>query len=204
MNKTDITSKITALAEKLHQLAMGLEENPATVEELLHCSRELNELIAHYNYLPQTGNVHNVSENITEAPISSDKPEEEKAAEPDQPEAMAPTTPEEQPNKVESDHTINTKFESMETSSWGATLNKKPILNLKTDIGINERFFLIKELFGGSTENFNHSIETLEGCSNRKEAIECFTNKLAEKYGWDDESEALDIFLNLLTRRYSV
>ena len=148
--------------------------------------------------------VQNDFENTIEPVEVPEEHNEEKVAESDQPKEDRPTTPDEQPLKDEPGHTINTKFESIEGSNWGTTLNKKPISNLKTDIGINERFLLIKELFGGNTEDFNNSIETLEGCSSRTEAIECFNNKLAEKYGWDDESEALDVFLNLLTRRYSI
>ena len=208
MAKTTITSRITELAENLRKLSLLFDKGEITIEELLNSSRELHELIVHYSYEIQkeSQDGQNDKPNQTDKlDIGGESKEETIDETIETVETNENTTTHEKPiyNKEDA-NTINTKLRSDEAENWGSTLNKKPIANLRTDIGINERFFLIKELFSGSAEAFNNTIDVLEGCSSRKEAIDCFNNNLAQKYGWKDESEALDVFLNLLTRRHLV
>ena len=205
MAKTTITSRITELAENLQKLSLLFDKGEITIEELLNSSRELHELIVHYSYEIQkeSQDDQNDKPNQTKKLDTDGESKEETIDE--AVETKENTTTHEKPFYHEEDaNTINTKLGIDEAENWGSTLNKKPIANLRTDIEINERFFLIKELFSGSAEAFNSTIDVLEECSSRKEAIDCFNNNLAQKYGWEDESEALDVFLNLLTRRYLV
>ena len=85
----------------------------------------------------------------------------------------------------------------------GNTLNKKPISNLTSSIGINERFLLIKDLFNGSTEKFNESIHLLNNCNNKEEANELISSTMRIEYEWEDESEALTILSDLIENRFS-
>ena len=204
MAKTTITSRITDLAENLRKLSLLFDKGEITIEELLNSSRELHELIVHYSYgiQKESPDGHDDKPNQTDKLDTGGESKKETIDE--TVETKENTTTHEKPNNEEDTNTINTKLGSDEAENWGSTLNKKPIANLRTDIEINERFFLIKELFSGSAEAFNSTIDVLEECSSRKEAIDCFNNNLAQKYGWEDESEALDVFLNLLTRRYLV
>jgi len=205
MASSPVTSQIKILAEKLQNLSLQFENEEITIEELLNCSRELHELIVHCHYEMQKERLNDPNVNLIESKTIE---EENQTTNPSQDEplvAESKTMPTEEPmaNKEEQ-ATINTKLGSDAPSNLEGTLNKKPIANLKADIGINERFFLIKELFGGSAEEFNSTLDLLEGCTSRAEAIDCFNNNLAQKYGWEDESEALDVFLNLISRRYLV
>lgn len=80
-------------------------------------------------------------------------------------------------------------------------LNKKPISNLKSAIGINDKFQFINELFDGSMKTFNQAITQLEEASNLKVATNMF-NKIASEHNWDEESQAYLQLLDYVNRRF--
>ena len=205
MASSPVTSQIKNLAEKLQKLSLQFENKEVPIEQLLNCSRELHELIINCHYEMQKESLPDRHANPIESKTIEEVNQTTKPSHDEPLAAESKTMPNEEPmaNKEEQS-TINAKLGSDAPSNLEGTLNKKPIANLRTDIGINERFFLIKELFGGSAEEFNSTLDLLEGCTSRTEAIDCFNNNLAQKYGWEDESEALDVFLNLISRRYLV
>lgn len=64
---------------------------------------------------------------------------------------------------------------------------KNNISNIKSLIGINDRFLFTKELFSNNTERYNNAIDIINNASNLKEAL----NKLISANNWESDSPAL-------------
>jgi len=77
-------------------------------------------------------------------------------------------------------------------------LQNKPIKDIKTAIGINDKFQLIRELFDGSAEKFAQTVDHLNGLSSFEEAY----TYCSENYNWDEEETIVIKFLELINRRY--
>lgn len=77
-------------------------------------------------------------------------------------------------------------------------LQQKPVKDLKTAIGLNDKFQYIRELFEGDADEMNKTLEELNTLSNFSEAI----TLLREKYTWDEEDTTVVSFLSLINRRY--
>ena len=74
----------------------------------------------------------------------------------------------------------------------------KPVKNIESSIGINERFEFIKELFNGDTATYLKTIKILDNSSNFNEAF----NYIHQTFLWDYESETVHKILDLVRRRY--
>jgi len=81
-------------------------------------------------------------------------------------------------------------------------LQKKPLVDLKKSIGINERFAFINELFDGNQIHFNETIETINTFNNYEEANNILHNELATKYKWDLKSHSFNELHELIKRRF--
>ena len=77
-------------------------------------------------------------------------------------------------------------------------LQGSPITSIAGSIGINDKFFLIRELFRGNPETFRQTMETLDHSSNFNEAY----NYLTEHFSWDMESEPVQQLLSLIRRKF--
>ena len=74
----------------------------------------------------------------------------------------------------------------------------RPIKDIMSAIGINDRFYFQKELFGGDTELFNSIISQLNSLNN----MDMAEKLLAETLKCDENSEAVQLFKNIIRRRY--
>lgn len=77
-------------------------------------------------------------------------------------------------------------------------LNKKPVTDIKTAIGIGDRFLFIKELFGGDNEKFNQTIEVLNGLTDYDQALE----HIKSNFSWNIDDSTAQQFLNIVSRKY--
>ncbi|WP_291862375.1 hypothetical protein [Marinilabilia sp.] len=73
-----------------------------------------------------------------------------------------------------------------------------PIADLKKAMGINDRFFFQRELFNGSADVMNQTLEQL----NQMQGINEAQNFLLANFNWDPENEAVLSFMELVERRY--
>jgi len=95
----------------------------------------------------------------------------------------------------------DTISENIEKESVADVIHKTSIDNIKTSIGINEKFFFINELFDGNMKDYNEAIEKLNVFTGKDEAIAYF-NGLKDKYQWKEENEAFGQLKELVGRRY--
>jgi hypothetical protein len=94
---------------------------------------------------------------------------------------------------------LNDSYKS--SGSLADRLTNSKISDLKSAIGINEKFAFITELFGGSNEIYNESIHNLNSCNDATEA-QNILNELSNSNNWNLDSKTVASFIELLDRRY--
>ncbi len=82
-------------------------------------------------------------------------------------------------------------------------LKSAPLADLKTSIGINERFAFINELFAGDQQSYLQSIESINHLQTYEEAHELIHHKLTSQYNWKPQSERFRQFDELVRRRFN-
>ncbi len=73
-----------------------------------------------------------------------------------------------------------------------------PLSEIKSGIGLGDRFLYIRELFGGSNDLFEETIDKLNEMDSMEKALEY----LDENFCWNAESPTVITFLNVVKRKY--
>ena len=79
----------------------------------------------------------------------------------------------------------------------------EPIKDLRSAIGINDKFQFMEELFNKNESLFESSIKTINSYKNIAEAQFWIKQNLRNKYSWVEESTAVLAFDQLVKRRFS-
>ena len=79
---------------------------------------------------------------------------------------------------------------------------KKPISDLKTGIGLNEKFLFINKLYKGKAEVFEKDINHINALSGAEEAKNYLKSNSWSTFEWNESDEVLENFLNLIERRF--
>ena len=77
-------------------------------------------------------------------------------------------------------------------------MQSKPVQNLETAIGINEKFIFTRELFNGDSETYNKTIHILNNSANFNEAF----NYIHQTFLWDLENPTTQKLLELIRRKF--
>ena len=95
-------------------------------------------------------------------------------------------------------------FEIKEAKELSEKLSNMPITDLKTAMGINDRFLTINELFGGDGEAFNSVVSHLNQLGSYDEAKSYLLSNVAETNNWSapEKLKKAANFINLVQRRY--
>mgnify|MGYP003291548738 CR=1 FL=1 len=191
------------------------EENPFEVP--LHSNEEDDvEGGNPFDALLHSDEEENIEEEIDdedEEPfIMIEEEEEEEEEEQEQEEKEEPVQEEDDDDKQDSGiraykkinneyFTLGDILEQAEDNSLAARLQKKPVTDLTTAIGINDKFLLLNELFSGSMEKYNKSIRALNNFSTYLGA-KTYMSELQIEFQWDCDSEAYKKLDNLVERRF--
>ncbi len=102
-----------------------------------------------------------------------------------------------------SDNTISIgeKLIDKQDKSIAAKMQKTQIIDLRTSIGINDKFLFINELFEGDMKSYNDAIDKLNSFNNLNEAIVSI-NLLRIEYSWKTNDEAFIKLIELIEGRY--
>ncbi len=158
-----------------------------------------NEIIS--DSVVPTEKVQDIKEVHQEATTTIEEPkaQEEPKAE------IPPINPNKSEQKVQ---TISDKFEkngeflNEKLAGQNEILSRKiqsgPIENIASSIGINDKFYFIKELFQGKAEEFKKAIEILDEAANFNEAY----NYISNHFTWDMKDEPVQNLLNLIRRKF--
>jgi hypothetical protein len=79
-------------------------------------------------------------------------------------------------------------------------LQSKPIRDIGTSLGLNDRFKLINELFNGDKDSYQQTINVLDSATNFNEAF----NYISTSYDWDMEDDSVLMLLDLVRRKFIV
>jgi hypothetical protein len=96
---------------------------------------------------------------------------------------------------------IAEKFAAEQKMTLADKLKMTRINDLRTSIGINQKFLFMNDLFEGENTVFNNAINRLNSCGNGDEAKTVLL-EYSMKYGWSKDSERVVQFFELIERRY--
>lgn len=82
------------------------------------------------------------------------------------------------------------------------SLQKPMIEDIRSAIGINDKFRFINQLFGGTAQEYEIAIHQLNTSGNYDSALEYFSS-LQQLYNWDGESDSVKDLFDLVERRYA-
>lgn len=99
---------------------------------------------------------------------------------------------------------LNKKLaDARNTHSIVEKLQNHRIENLKSVIGINDKFYFINELFGGDTQKYEDIIYTLNNFKKLEDAMQYFST-LKYRFNWDEESEPFAKLVHMLERKFDL
>ncbi len=105
--------------------------------------------------------------------------------------------------KTEPSLVASEKTEIKEVKEVKDHLVLEPIKDLRSAIGINDKFQFIQELFAGDEKSFEVGIKTINAFKIFPEAQFYIKRELREKNNWDEESNVVKQFDQLIKRRFS-
>ena len=98
---------------------------------------------------------------------------------------------------------VNEKLHQANTDkSLASKMLHNPVKDLKTAIGINDKFKFMNELFEGNLNDYNKAIETLNNFESEQEALDCL-DSLYLTYKWKNDSKSYAELKNFIIRRYT-
>ncbi len=132
------------------------------------------------------------------APVSTETPAKDIAA----PfKTVEPVRPSESSVRTNAHIAVKAEKPNDETILAGK-LNRKPVGDLRSAIPLNEKFGIIRNLFGGNASDFGDAVLKLNN-SRSPEELKHYFQLLTQRKGWDMESESYQIFLDYVDRRSS-
>jgi len=110
-----------------------------------------------------------------------------------------------EPSQKEKDsESLNEKISKLsKANSLASKHQNQPIQNLKTAIGLNERFLFANELFHGDGAEYLQAIEEFNHLASMDDAVRLIEHKYQPKYNWDFDTITVQNFIHYLQRRYS-
>ena len=96
---------------------------------------------------------------------------------------------------------IHETLKNDDDNSIAAKMQKNPIQDLKSAIGINEKFLFINELFKGKLEEYKEAIDNLNNLESLTNAMQNLDH-LKEAYDWEEDTEAFIKLSDFVHRRY--
>jgi len=97
--------------------------------------------------------------------------------------------------------TVSDKFVGKDETSLADKLQQKQLDDLRTAIGINEKFLFINELFNGDMGRYNKALDELNSMQS-KNGIDTFLMELKIEKQWNVEMEAYIKFKELIDRKF--
>ena len=92
-------------------------------------------------------------------------------------------------------------IEQPEDNSLAAKLQRTPVTDIRLSLGINDKVMIINELFMGSVERYNKSIDALNDFPTLSGA-RVYMSELQIELQWDTESPAYKMLNDLVERRF--
>lgn len=208
-NSIELMSEEDAIEEEvIKEEIVEAPENIATIEpETVQATMMEEQIPASVEVIPAVEN--HIPEPVAPEPVLLAK--EEVIAPAEAPTNIAPVEPPVTVVKetVVSTPSINNTSQSSINDQYNNKPNNlaeqmtlKPINDLKSAIGTNDRFLFIAQLFGGDASKFNQAIVNLNHCANLDAAIQHLHNNY-KRSEWEQNHKTLEQLEIYLRRRYA-
>lgn len=97
---------------------------------------------------------------------------------------------------------LNDKLADLnEKQTLAAKLSRKPVKDLNEEIGLNQKFLFMNDLFGGENTLYKEAVSSINGFSSAEEANHLLA-QLAQRHNWDMESTSVIKFTDLVERKF--
>lgn len=146
----------------------------------------------------------NLHEHISEEAAKTSEAKKAIEESPEEENAPSKTEMDERKEKILGDKFGNQKFINEKIGAGksqddlSSRLQSGPIYNIAGSMGINDKFYYIRELFDGNAENFRKTMDTLDHTANFNDAW----NFLMNNFQWDMDSQPVQQLLNLIRRKF--
>lgn len=171
------------LIKEIHDLAERIKTNTSDADSLLADVAHLYEMVILLKHLPV--------KKAEEKERADVRVEAKTNAEPDlfstvEPQTAVADSSSKQPKSSE---------------SVAEKLSQKKVADLKSVIGINEKFQFINELFEGNMKEYNVALDQINNFTSLSEAVNYLAN-LKEVYKWSTDNAVASNFEKLVQRRF--
>ena len=78
----------------------------------------------------------------------------------------------------------------------------QPISDLKSGIGINDKYLFINHLFRGDATAYERSILTINNFNSLKESMDWIERELKITYAWAENDKIVQEFYHIIKRRF--
>jgi len=193
------------LIKEIHDLAERIKTNVSTdVDSLLTDVAHLYEMVILLKHLPEKIQTNGQSNPVISEVLPVQK---EETKSPQKQQVAMDLFSVEQTNTAISSEPVKEKpvvkpAQKKSDESVAEKLQHKKIIDLKSVIGINEKFQFINELFEGSMNEYNVALDQINNFSSLGEAITYLAN-LKEVYKWNLDSPIAINFQGLVERRFA-
>jgi len=98
------------------------------------------------------------------------------------------------------DNSINQQMRANNQARF-QKLNETPVANLRTAIGINDKFMFVNELFKGEMKEYDFVIQEINAASDESAALDILNQKLTAR-GTADKTDAVSKLSSFIHRRF--
>lgn len=145
--------------------------------------------------------VEEVKKHILDVDESEDVDDEDWEDEEDEVFHIEQPVEEMQETLVEVEDAADETVPEPEDNSLAARLQRTPVTDIRLALGINDKVMIINELFMGSVERYNKSIDALNDFPTLSGA-RVYMSELQIELQWDTESQAYKMLNDLVERRF--
>ena len=213
----EILSDVAGIGQLLDQIKEDTPAPAIEIDIILQKIRELYEDVRRLEAGPAEAPVAEKTPVAEDAPLQAEEipepaaeipePVEETPAPPAaEPKTRAEPKPQANPEILadrykDEKRYINESFSGNQNKQdLTSKLQSKPIENIHSALGINDRFKLINTLFNGDKASFENAIAFLNEAGNFNDAF----TYINSSFDWDMEDEAVQMLLDLVRRKFIV
>jgi hypothetical protein len=211
MNKNQIRKEIAALIDSIKEHSDNIGEKQhipqLELELILLKIEKLYQKSIVYNYLnsvPPQDRVNDITPE-RELPKTEQKTvtakKEEPKAEPVKPVNLFGESIKPAEEKQKAEKKVDRKEEKREERPAQNTIHILGITDIRSAIGINDKFQFANELFGGNMQEYEIAIQQLNTAETIDSALEYFMS-IQQLYNWDNENATVKRLFDLVERRY--
>ncbi len=98
--------------------------------------------------------------------------------------------------------TLNDELNAGQSGTLADMHRQQKIANIKSYIGVNQRFMFIRELFDSNADEYNKALDELEQQNTYIEAFNHLRQAYAQPHRWKMDSEEVVEFLEIVAKRF--